>query len=132
MIANVFLVIGVILTLISEFWVLCLGRVIYALAIGAFSVYNPKYIAETAPIEIKGPAGAVTQICITFGILVAFVIGLGIGDVDNDDINSFEIQYYWYIVFGIPLIIAFFQILLMLTCFRFDTPEQLKLQEKYY
>jgi hypothetical protein len=40
---------------------------------------------------VKGPAGALTQISITFGILLAFSIGLGIGDVDTDDINSFQI-----------------------------------------
>lgn len=88
-IANVFLIVGVILTLISEFWVLCLGRVIYGISVGAFSVFCPKYISETAPTEIKGPAGALSQICITFGILIALTIGLGIGDVDEDDIDSF-------------------------------------------
>jgi MFS family permease len=126
MIANGVLVVGVLLTLISEFWVLCLGRFIYGLAVGGFSVFCPKYIAETAPVEIKGPAGALSQVGITFGILVAFTIGLGIGDVDSDSIDSFEIQYYWYIVFGIPLVIAAVQVLLLLTFFKFDTPEQLK------
>jgi len=52
-------------------------------------VFCPKYISETAPTEIKGPAGALSQICITFGILIALTIGLGIGDVDEDDIDSF-------------------------------------------
>lgn len=106
-IANVLLCIGVSLTLINEFWVLCTGRFFYGLAVGGFSVYCPKFIAEVTPTEIKGPAGALSQICVTFGILVAFVIGLGIGDVDQDDVESFEIQYYWYIVFSIPLGIAF-------------------------
>jgi len=32
---------------------------------------------------------------ITFGLLVAFSIGLGVGDVDDDEVDSFEIQYYW-------------------------------------
>jgi len=46
------------LTLIDEFWVLCTGRFIYGASAGAFSVFVPKYVAETAPIEVKGPAGA--------------------------------------------------------------------------
>jgi hypothetical protein len=71
--------------------------------VGAFSVFCPKYISETAPIEVKGPAGALSQVCITFGILVAFTVGLGIGDVDEDDQDSFAIQYYWYILFALPL-----------------------------
>ena len=59
------------------------------MSVGAFSVFCPKYIAETAPIEIKGSAGALSQVCITFGILIAFSVGLGIGDVDDDDVDSF-------------------------------------------
>jgi len=91
MITNVVLVIGVSITTINEFWVLCLGKFIYGLSVGAFSTYCPKFIAETAPIEVKGPFGALTQICITFGILLAFCIGLGVGDVDEVEQDSFEI-----------------------------------------
>lgn len=114
------------LTLIDDFTVLCTGRFIYGLSVGAFSVFCPKYIAETAPIEIKGPAGALTQVCVTLGILIAFTVGLGIGDVDQDDQDSFEIQDYWYIIFAIPLGIALIQILLLLFVFPYDTPPFLK------
>mmetsp|Transcript_39691 Transcript_39691/g.60823 ORF Transcript_39691/g.60823 Transcript_39691/m.60823 type:complete len:86 (+) Transcript_39691:330-587(+) len=85
MIANCILVAGVGLTLVDDFVVLNIGRALYGFAVGNFSVYCPKFIAETAPIEIKGPAGALTQISITFGILIAFTVGLGIGDVDEDE-----------------------------------------------
>ena len=85
MISNCVLIIGVLVTLIDDFVVLCIGRTLYGIAVGTFSVFCPKFIAETAPIEIKGPAGALSQISVTFGILVAFSVGLGIGDVDEDD-----------------------------------------------
>jgi len=39
---------------------LCIGRFIYGVSVGAFSVFCPKYIAEVSPIEVKGPAGALT------------------------------------------------------------------------
>jgi len=107
LIANLILVIGVILTLVNEFWALCVGRFIYGISVGSFSVFCPLFIAEISPIEVNGPAGALSQISVTFGILLAFLIGLGIGDVDDDDIDSFEIQQYWYIIFTIPLGIAF-------------------------
>ena len=91
LLSNAVLIVGVCMTLVDDFIVLCVGRFIYGLAVGGFSVFCPKYIAETSPIEIKGPAGALTQVYITLGILIAFSIGLGIGDVDSDDIDSFEI-----------------------------------------
>ena len=82
MLANGLLTLGVTFTLFDDYVYLCIGRFIYGLSVGTFSVFCPKYISETAPIEVKGPAGALTQVCITFGILVAFSVGLGIGDVD--------------------------------------------------
>ena len=91
MVANGTLIVGVIFTLIPRFGALCFGRIVYGISVGGFSVFCPKYIAETAPIEIKGPAGALTQICVTFGILIAFMVGLGVGDVDLDDVDSFAI-----------------------------------------
>jgi MFS transporter, SP family, arabinose:H+ symporter len=60
LISNAVIVAGAGLTIIPDFGALCTGRFIYGLGVGAFSVFVPKYIAETAPIEIKGPAGALT------------------------------------------------------------------------
>ena len=126
MIANLVLCVGVGITLIDDFVVLCIGRFIYGISVGAFSVFCPKYISETAPIEVKGPAGALSQVCITFGILVAFTVGLGIGDVDEDDVDSFEIQDYWYILFALPLIFSTIQIIFLYCIFPYDTPVSLK------
>ena len=67
---------------------------------------------------------------ITFGILLAFCIGLGIGDPDEDDYDSFEIQYYWYIVFTIPLGLSLIQVLLLGCIFIHDTPVVLKQKRK--
>jgi len=39
---------------------LIIGRFLYGLASGAFSVFCPKYISETSPIEVKGQAGSLT------------------------------------------------------------------------
>lgn len=126
MISNAVVIVGVILTLINEYACLITGKILQGLAVGSFSLYCPKFIAETAPIEIKGPSGALPQVCITFGILVAFVIGFGLGDVDQDDYDSFQIQYYWYIIFAIPLLISLIQVLLLVTIYSYDTPSFLK------
>ena len=131
-ISNIVLIVGVALTLVPDFYFLCVGRGIYGISVGAFSVFCPKYISETAPVEIKGPAGAASQVCITLGILIAFAIGLGIGDVDAKEVDSFEIQYYWYIIFSIPLFFSFLQLILLTTCYNYDTPVILKQQGRFY
>jgi len=67
-----------------------------------------------------------SQVCITFGVLIAFIIGLGVGDVETDNINSFEIQDYWVIVFAVPLTLACAQVFFLLFVFTYDTPYVLK------
>ena len=60
MITNVVLVVGVLMTLFDDFVVLCIGKLLYGAATGAFIVYCPKYISETTPVEVRGPAGGLT------------------------------------------------------------------------
>ena len=91
MITNALLIFAVLLTLFDPLWMLFTGKFLYGVASGAFTVYCPKFLAETAPVEVKGPTGGLTQLSITFGILVAFTVGLGIGDPDTDDVDSFAI-----------------------------------------
>jgi MFS family permease len=78
---NIFVILGSAISILADqvegadIYLQLAGRFLYGLSAGAFSVYCPKYISETAPIEIKGPAGCLSQICVTFGILVAYIPG---------------------------------------------------------
>jgi hypothetical protein len=49
---------------------------LFGAAAGAFSLFCPKYLAEVAPTEYKGPIGALSQLCVTFGILLPFGLGI--------------------------------------------------------
>ncbi len=57
---NVVVCIGAAITLVPNEYVMTAGRFIYGLSNGAFSVFVPMYINETAPIELKGPLGVLT------------------------------------------------------------------------
>lgn len=59
-ITNLFVVIGCSLTLVDNLHSLYIGRFLYGIAAGCFSVFCPKFISETAPTEVKGPAGALS------------------------------------------------------------------------
>ena len=56
------------------------------------------------------------------------MVGLGCGveilELSSDD--SFVIQYYWRVIFAIPIGISLFQIILLLTVFPYETPLVLK------
>ena len=52
------------------------GSFIMGISIGVYSVLVPQFINETAPSELKGPFGAMSQCMITSGILVQSLVGL--------------------------------------------------------
>ena len=62
--------------MVPEFYSLCSGRFLFGVAAGMYSVVVPKFINETAPIELKGSYGAITQFYVTFGIMIAFLMAL--------------------------------------------------------
>ncbi len=77
LIANLFVIVGAGITLIENEVAITIGRFIYGMASGSFSVLVPGFskvfiltilVNELAPTELKGPFGALTQILITVGI----------------------------------------------------------------
>lgn len=54
------------------------------------------------------------------------MVGLGVGDVETDEVESFQIQRFWLIIFVIPIFIAIIQILMLILVFPYDTPVVLK------
>ena len=57
---NVFVIVGNGLSFVFNLPCLFVGRFLYGVAGGCYSVFCPKYISEMAPTEIKGPAGSLT------------------------------------------------------------------------
>lgn len=78
------------------------------MAAGAFTVMVPKFINESAPSELKGPYGALSQISVAVGIFVSALLGLAVPDSDSEltDINSFWVQGYWRVFWSIPIFLA--------------------------
>ncbi len=68
------------------------------------------------------------------GIFVVSLIGLPVPIVAAGDtlpVNSFWVTGYWRVIIGLPVVFAFFQVALMLTVFRYDTPVALKQRGDY-
>jgi MFS transporter, SP family, galactose:H+ symporter len=61
---------------ITAVWMLVMARLILGLAIGLAAVGAPLYIAETAPLRIRGALVSTYQLAITIGILVSYLTGL--------------------------------------------------------
>lgn len=73
---TLFFVVGPICeSLAASIGVMCIGRIISGVGAGAAVVVVPIYISEIAPPQEKGLFGALTQIMINCGILLAQVLG---------------------------------------------------------
>lgn len=81
------------------FQTLLIGRFISGLAIGIVSMAVPLYIAEMSPPENRGALVSLNQLCITLGILIAYIVTY-----------SFAPKAEWRSMFGfafIPIVIQF-------------------------
>ncbi|KTD23460.1 D-xylose (galactose, arabinose)-proton symporter [Legionella lansingensis] len=56
----------------EEEWILILARLVLGVAIGTAAVTTPLYLAETAPMQLRGAMVAIYQLAITVGIVCAY------------------------------------------------------------
>jgi len=104
LLTNIFAIIGAACTLYPNFTVFVIGRTLYGLAAGFYSLFCPKYLAEIAPIEIKGPIGSLAQVTCCLGILTPFTIGMFYPKLE--DYSASEIDFFLNLVFGLPIVLA--------------------------
>ena len=77
--AAVFAVAALVAAAMTAIWVLVFARFVLGFAIGLAAVVAPLYIAEAAPLAIRGALVATYQLAITIGILVSYLAGLAFG-----------------------------------------------------
>jgi MFS transporter, SP family, solute carrier family 2 (facilitated glucose transporter), member 3 len=59
---------------------LVIGRFLCGVGVGSGSVVTPMYLSEVSPIRLRGMFGALTQFCITGGILLVELISAAMKD----------------------------------------------------
>jgi MFS family permease len=122
------------LCMINNSVVILVGRLLYGMASGAYSVFCPKFVAEMTPFEFRGPFGTLSQFMCTFGIVVIACLGIPIPDKpveEGYDQDSFMVKQYWRICWGLPVVFSAIQVLLMIFVFKYDTPVTLKERADY-
>ena len=59
--ASLLMIVAVAMTMFDfNLWFLAFARFVYGLAIGAYTIFVPKFINETTPTELKGPYGGIS------------------------------------------------------------------------
>lgn len=128
---NVVLCVGIAICMVNNIPVICVGRFIWGISFGCFSVISAKYNNEICPIEYKGPFGAISQLLLTFGVCIPSLMSLAIPSLDIVDgvcLNKDEwlIDQYWRIIWLVPVGVAVLHTLLLLFCFNHETPAHLR------
>ena len=99
--ASLLMIVAVAMTMFDfNLWFLAFARFVYGLAIGAYTIFVPKFINETTPTELKGPYGGISQIMCCLGNLVPSLLALLIPS---------NIHICW----GFPIIIALLQLFMI-------------------
>lgn len=75
LLAAPFLLSWVIIIFAYKLWLIYIARFIVGVSVGAACVLVPMYISEIAEISTRGTLGAMFQLFLTVGILLAFILG---------------------------------------------------------
>ncbi|HKF64594.1 MAG TPA: sugar porter family MFS transporter [Dongiaceae bacterium] len=70
----IFVLGSLVAALAPDLWVLILGRLLVGVGIGVASMLTPLYLAETAPAKHRGALVSLSQLAITIGILVSYLV----------------------------------------------------------
>ncbi len=82
MVAAVIVIVGTLAASFSPtFALLVISRLIIGLGIGLSSSTVPTYLSELAPARLRGAMGALNQIFIVLGILIAFLVSYWLGPI---------------------------------------------------
>jgi len=74
----------------------------YGFSAGLYSFLTPKYISETAPTEVSGTFGGISQLACTVGILIP----MAFGPLDPENGTEAQHQNFIYLVFIVPIGLA--------------------------
>lgn len=84
---NVLVWAAALICMIDDPYFILFGKFVAGLAAGSFSVFCPKYVAEMAPVEYRGPFGSLNQFMICFGIFIVALFGIPLpahpNEIDN-------------------------------------------------
>lgn len=111
------------LTIYNSSIALIIGRSLTGVMIGINSCTVPGYVNEMSPKEISGKLGAYFQIFINIGMIVSYILGMGIPS--NAQIRAEGDLFYVRFMLSFPAITCIIRILVLIFIFPFDTPHVL-------
>ncbi|CAA9986802.1 hexose transporter, putative [Plasmodium knowlesi strain H] len=121
---NFFILVSILTSITHHFHTILFSRLLSGFGIGLITVSVPMYISEMTHKDKKGAYGVLHQLFITFGIFIAVLLGMAMGNVPeevNNPLGTFQ-QIWWRLMFFFPCIISILGIVLLTFFFKEETP----------
>lgn len=117
MAAALFVFGAIVASIVGSVPMLIVARLLLGLAIGVAAVVAPLYIAEAAPLRMRGAMVSTYQLAITAGILLSYATGLVVGGEDS-----------WRIMFALGAVPGL--VFLIGLCFLPESPRWLVMRHR--
>ena len=104
------------LTLITNLWVIILGRLVFGFCTGIFMTAGPRMLDECIPTHLLGSYGVFTNIYANFGIMLCLILGAGLPTKEED----FKNDQFWRVCWGFPILSLSIGVFVLISYFRED------------
>ncbi|CAD7703448.1 unnamed protein product [Ostreobium quekettii] len=95
---------------------LLVGRIITGFGAGCASLYTPRYLAEIAPVNLRGSMGGWYQVLVNVGILGGYLVALPYGfNFEDFTINGVTIAW-WRVMLALSIVPAIVQLGMLTFC----------------
>mmetsp|Transcript_12275 Transcript_12275/g.10573 ORF Transcript_12275/g.10573 Transcript_12275/m.10573 type:complete len:406 (-) Transcript_12275:651-1868(-) len=118
MLSDVFSIIGVALTMSSDFIGFLIGRIVTGFALGINFSLASVYIIEIAPAKIRASLGSYPTLFMSIGITLAYALAFCV----PNEIAEGTTNNNWRILLAVPAVVFGIRLLLLIFVFKTDTP----------
>ncbi|CAI2359238.1 unnamed protein product [Moneuplotes crassus] len=135
-IANIFCMVGRGINAIHIQYATLAGRFVNGLGVGIFSVIVPMFINEISPTKRKGSYGIATQIGITGGIFISYIVAkimCFFNEVPPFEENKGNkaVKTNFTILYLFPILFCLLQTALLKWKFKYEAPKYYIIKEEY-
>lgn len=121
LVTNIIATIAGVLIYIPNFYTLMIFRLLQGVCVGIFSGIPSIILKELSPVEISGTIGTMTQLNLTVGIILGYMLTYLLKKITGD----YACESFWFIIFGVSLIPIFIQSFILIFIYPYETPKYL-------
>ena len=118
LIADVFGIIGLILTVIATLPTMLIGRIISGAVGGINTVVIPVYLVEMSPLQMCGATGSLSIITLETSAFVSLAMSFAVPEAPDGTVKD----QIWRILFLIPILLNIARFLCLMFFFKHETP----------